>query len=418
MSQAIKAAPSRPDIQVTASSWLTPVRLRRQAILLTAGLWLTYAVTISTPGLRDRFGQLKGVDFLQFYTAGSLALRGDLPHLYNLPAFTAESVRRVPQATHVIFAPIYGPQVAVLMAPLAMLPYGVALLMWTTVSAVIYALVLRAVWRICPNLHQYRTTVLFAALGYPAFFNLIAHGQSSALALACFAGAFFALRSQRPILAGVAIGLLIYKPQLGLVSAVVFLSSGEWRTVLGAVVGAIAEISIGWLACGTRVMLEYGNVLRHLGDLAPMLQAKPYQMHSLMSLWKQLLPSRFAQPAYALTAACTIFLACWIWRSRAPLPLRFAGLLLATVLSSPHLYVYDLVILAPALLFLANWILGSADAPRLGWWIYLAYALPLIGPITRYTHVQLSVISFAVLLIHLTHAVVRTSSSPLSASAQ
>jgi hypothetical protein len=76
--------------------------------------------------------------------------------------------------------------------------------------------------------------------------------------------------------------------------------------------------------------------------------------------------------------------------------LKYSSLLLATVLVAPHLTVYDLVILAPAILLLADWILSqtpSSSTRRLGYLLYLIYSLPLLGPLARFSHVQLSVLA-------------------------
>ena len=48
-----------------------------------------------------------------------------------------------------------------------------------------------------------------------------------------------------------------------------------------------------------------------------------------------------------VSAAWVLWLTIHYWRSQAPAHLRCAALLVATVLVSPHLFVYDLVILAP-----------------------------------------------------------------------
>jgi hypothetical protein len=69
------------------------------------------------------------------------------------------------------------------------------------------------------------------------------------------------------------------------------------------------------------------------------------------------------------------------------------------VLVSPHLTVYDLVILAPAFLLLADWAEGKwFRVPWLGWLLYLTYLLPLTGPAARWTHLQLSVLAMTALL--------------------
>jgi hypothetical protein len=90
-----------------------------------------------------------------------------------------------------------------------------------------------------------------------------------------------------------------------------------------------------------------------------------------------------------------------IWKSSAPLALRFSALTIVAVLVNPHLFVYDLLVLAPALLLLVDWLLTnqqSASFPTLLLLLYLAYLLPLLGPLSQWTHIQLSVPAFAALL--------------------
>jgi len=93
-----------------------------------------------------------------------------------------------------------------------------------------------------------------------------------------------------------------------------------------------------------------------------------------------------------------IVVAALVWRSRAPLSLRYAVLLLATALVSPHLNVYDLVVVSPGLLMIGNWALESPDHPLSTMTqslLYCAYALPLFGALTQFTHLQLSVVAMS-----------------------
>jgi hypothetical protein len=124
------------------------------------------------------------------------------------------------------------------------------------------------------------------------------------------------------------------------------------------------------------------------------LGGKPHQMHSLRAFCDFLLPAGAAGVAFALAAAATLALAARTWCSRAPLDLRFALLLLATALASPHLYLYDLVILAPAWLLLADRVAARPALPgqaglRAALWA--GFALLALGPLSRVTHLQLSV---------------------------
>ena len=160
-------------------------------------LWSVYAFNIATPGLLDRNGLVKGTDFVHFYVLGSLALEHRGSALYNtlLQSEIAQSL--VPSSQPLYFVALYGPQVSVFFAPLAHLPYGWALLIWSIINASIYALCCFVLWRACPNLRGHEATVAILAFAYPAFFHLIAWGQTSAPALLFFTLAYVALRSDR-----------------------------------------------------------------------------------------------------------------------------------------------------------------------------------------------------------------------------
>lgn len=373
--------------------------IRTQAIVLCACLSFVYFFNLTAPGLLDRAGQIKGTDFIHFYVLGSVALHGPAPALYSVEALAARSVALAPESAGVYYLPIYGPQVALLFAPFAALPYPWALGMWLLITAVTYALCCALVWRRCAALRGERGLVMLVAAASPAFFNLMAHGQNSAIALAAVTLAFLALSRQRNILAGLAIGTLIYKPQLGIVFGCVFALSLEWRVIAGAIASAIAQLGIARLYFGGDVMREYWRALTGIGNIQPLLDVKPYQMHSLFSFWHGVIPwNRLATAIYLICASAVVVAAWRVWRAPASLSLRYAFLLLATVLVSPHLNVYDLVVLAPALLLAADWAVGhpsAAHAPRLQRLLYFSYALPLAGVLTRFTHLQLSVVAMS-----------------------
>jgi hypothetical protein len=387
---------------INPASWLTARRVRIHGLLLAVCLWTVYAVDMSTPGLRDRNGLIKGTDFLHFYTLGSLALQGRGDLLYDMQSQSAVAQKLLPDAAGSLYVPLYGPQISLLFAPFAALPYGWALAAWLCLNVLIYALCCYAVWKRCPNLQSQPRTVLILAIAFPGFFFLLAWGQSSGLALACFTLAYLALCGGHPFLAGLAIGSLIFKPQLGLAAAVVFVLAREWKVVAAAVASALSQLAVGWLHYGTQIMRDYLGTLMHMGDVLPLLEPRLYQMHSLRSFWSLLLPwPRVALGFYVVTAVVVLALAVRCWRSNASLQIRYSALLFGTVLIAPHLTVYDLVILAPAFLFLGDWALGHAGqrfAPSLQLLIYLCYPLFLLGLLVRVTHLQLSAVAITGLL--------------------
>jgi hypothetical protein len=135
----------------------------------------------------------------------------------------------------------------------------------------------------------------------------------------------------------------------------------------------------------------------------PLLEPRPYQTHSLRTFWTMLIPGLRAPFVLYLVSASLVLgltIAVWSKRPAAPLALRYSALLLATVLVSPHLIVYDIVILAPVFLLLSDWILSrrTVNASSINNLLYVAYLAPLVGPLARWTHLQISVVIISVLL--------------------
>jgi len=389
-------------VQIHSGTWLTVKRLRAHALLVGVTLWSIYLWTIATPGLRDRNGNLKGTDFLHLYTFGSLAMEHRGTDLYDLDKQAALVAKRVPEAAGIRYLPLYPPQVSLLFAPFAHFSYGWALMLWSICGALIYAICCYSVWRACPNLRAHGTLVALLAAAFPAFFHLIAWGQTSALALACFTLMFFLLHKRWEFLAGLVLGCLIFKPQLGLAAAIVFVALGAWKVVAGAIVAAAVQLSVGVLYYGKEPLRHWIHTLANANSLLPLLEPKPYQTHCLRTFWAMLVPwPALASGLYIVSSVVVLALTLALWRrAGTPLPLRYSALLLATVLISPHLTIYDLVILAPALLLIADWLMVQPreTASRLGILLYLVYMLPLLSVLTRWTHLQLSAAAMVALV--------------------
>jgi hypothetical protein len=396
----------------TSPTWLTAKRLRTHGAILALCLWSLYGWNIATPSLRDRNGNLKGTDFLHLYTLGELAVAHRGADLYDINTQAALAAQRVPEAAGIRYLPLYPPQVSIFFEPLAYLTYGWALLVWWGSSILIYGICCYQVWGACPNLRDQGGTTVILALAFPAFFHLIAWGQTSAAALACFTLMFFLLRARRDFLAGLALGCLIFKPQLGVAAAVVFLSIGAWKTVLGAILAALGQLSFGVFYYGIEPLRQWIGMLRNVRGRLPLLEPKLYQTHSLRTFWAMIVPEpRFSFGLYIGSAVVVLGLtiACWRRRDSVPLALRYATLLLASVLVAPHLTVYDLVVLAPGFILLADWLVAQIPTPSTRWLgtlLYLSYTLLLLGPFTRWTHVQFSVVAMAI-TVYLTSNIAR-----------
>jgi hypothetical protein len=409
----ITTATSPPSWIVSFARWLTLRRLRAQAVVLALCLWGVCAIDFATPGLFDRAGNIKFQDFLPFYISARLLGQHRAADLYNPTLTRDEMLAIVHDPARVRLTYLYGPQVALLFLPLAPLSFPAAARIWAAISILLYAACVYAIWRRCSNLRPRARIVAIGALAFPPFFHFFVRGQFSAVILVCFTLAFLALSANRPVLAGIALGCLILKPPFLIAIPVIFLFARAWKLLAALIVSAVAQLALASLYFGSSVMRNYFDLFLHparwLAEAE--LNLAPIQMHSLRAFWTLLIPSPTLSLAlYILCAIAAIAATTSIWKSTLPLSLRFSALLFTAVLVDPHLFIYDLIVLAPALLLLADWTVMH-DHPTLRALTYLAFVLPLFGPISRWTHVQLSVIIFAALLWTL-YRLITTNSNP------
>jgi hypothetical protein len=169
------------------------------------------------------------------------------------------------------------------------------------------------------------------------------------------------------------------------------------------------ELAVAAGYYGPACLRDYAGAVTRLLQSGGYVGSQLYQMCSLRSFWQLLLPwPAVSWSLYAVSAGALLTLLVRAWKSRAPLTLRYAIFVLATVLVDPHLTAYDLVVLVPAFLLVGDDLMGrlAKDDPavrsrrlRIQWLLYLSYALPLFSPLTRVLHVQLAVPAIVMLLV-------------------
>jgi alpha-1,2-mannosyltransferase len=388
----------------SAAAWLTPSRIRAQAIVLALCLWGVCAVDFATPGLFDRAGNIKFQDFIQFPIAARLITQGRASELYD-DQVLADGIRAmVGRETTVHLQYLYGPQVALPFAPLVRVSFPVQSGIWVTLSLLMYFGCVYLLWKTCTALSPYPAVVLVCAVAYPPLFHFFVRGQASAVVLVCFTAGCLAFLARRDWLAGMALGFLVFKPQFLVAVPLVLLLAQAWKVFAGLAVSAGAQLAFTAIYFGPSVMRPYIRTLLHSAGRPGLaeLVLSPIQMHSLRTFWALLIPwPPGVWLLYSLSSLAVVGMAAAVWRSSSPPPLRLSALILASVLVNPHIYIYDLLALAPALLLLAEWALSNGQhpfTPALRVLLYLTFMLPLFGPLSRWTHVQLSVPVFAALL--------------------
>ena len=390
-----------PCVPRSGSLW-TARRLTVWGTALLVLSWFIYVHTMAVPGYIDRAGRFKGTDYLYFYVMGSLVLHGRTDALYQPDEHLAEGRRRIGPDLK-LYAPYsnYGPQVALAFAPLAVLPFGWSLAVFLALTAVFYAASVWIVWRECPGLQPYGRLVFILAAASPLFLTLFRYAQLSALSLLLLSAAFVALKRGRPTVAGLLIGSMVFKPQLGLVLGVVFLATRQWRVVAAAILAAAAQLGLAWLVGGSQVMADYFGVLWLLMRNPGLVQIYPSEVHSLRGFFHLLIawpPVVTALSLAGLVAA--LMMAVKTWRSGAELSMKWGEVIVLTILASPHLLSYDLVLLSVPLLLAADWTIRHPDHPataRVEVLVLLAYLAPFSSNFARLYPVQTSVIVLALL---------------------
>ncbi len=147
---------------------------------------------------------------------------------------------------------VYAPFLAVCTRPLAAFPYPLSFVVWTALSLLAFRVAFGLFWRQCPGLQQASasgTSVVATASFCPFILETVVGGQFSVLALLCVALSMELERRGRPISAGAALALCLYKPTLLVLIIPMLLLTGRWRMLLG---GALTTALGGDLVVGGR----------------------------------------------------------------------------------------------------------------------------------------------------------------------
>jgi alpha-1,2-mannosyltransferase len=358
--------------------------LTLHASLLAILLWTAAAADLLSPGPLGRYsGVQKGNDFAQFYTMASLAVSGRFDSLEDDAKFRSAQQPYLAPGARVSYPPLYGPQLAIVLAPLSLIPYLPALALWILITIAGIAWAVRRYWRACPPLHGWWRPVLALAAAFPPFAYLVLAGQLSVLAVVSLALVVSALARGSKLLAGLALGILGYKFSLFVPALAVCVLAGEGTIALAAAALAIAQLLAVAPLVGIGVVEAFIRNTLSAARTPDAFAVTPPLMFSLRTFWSQLLPGGAATIAYAVSAVTVWAVTAHEWR-RTPDPLRRVALIsISIVLTAPHLFLYDLVVLIPA--FVASGgilVLGRWRVLR--WATTAAFLSPLATPPIAY----------------------------------
>ncbi len=377
--------------------WVTCERMRVYAWIFIV-LWLSAIVglLLSASGDLDVLGRPLGTDFANVWSAGHMALSGMPVDVYNPQKHYL--TQQVMFHDHAV--PYYGwhypPFFLLVATALALLPYGWALAVWVGLTLPLYLGVVLGIMRSTAPL----SLTISLALAFSAVPIVILHGQNGFLTAALL-GTGLLFVDKRPVLAGIAFGLLVYKPQFGPLIPLVLAFSGRWTVFAAASLTVLILIGLTIAVFGVDIWSAFlANTHFTRVDVLESGAIGWGKLQSLFAALRSLgAPVLIAYVAQGLLAAGVAFTTMRLWRQPVAPALKSAGLVTGAVLVTPYVLDYDLVVLALAIAWLAG---HGLKCGFLAWEktvLVLVWGIPLIARVTA-TAIDIPVGFFSVLVFH------------------
>ncbi|MDB5605731.1 MAG: hypothetical protein JWP25_2631 [Bradyrhizobium sp.] len=302
-------------------------------------------------------------DFVNVWSAGKLVLDGHPALAYDWAIQKQVQVAVLGQSYEGNFAWHYPPPFLFVAALLAHFPYAVAFIGWAATSLVPYLAVMRAIVG--------RPFGWLLAAAFPVVLTNTLVGQNGFLTASLIGGTLY-LMPTRPVLSGICLGLLSYKPQYGLLFPLVLIAASQWRVFFTAGFVAVVMILVSWLAFGTESWQAFFHWMPMFSQAFLTEGRAPWgKMQSIFALVRYF---GGTEPLawvfqWIMSVAVAVLLAL-MWRSRISYPLKAAALAAGTLLITPYLFLYDLMVLAIAVAFLVR--IGLSQG-------FARYELPALG---------------------------------------
>jgi hypothetical protein len=345
-------------------------RLQKTLLLLIAMCLATQASVNLMLYFRELSeGSRFGGDFICFWNAAHRVRHGDIAAIYDPD--TWQKILST-NTTDVISWFVYPPFTLFGLWLLGDATYNEAVLAWSLVPLIFYLVLVVLLakrsglgdrekhW---PRVQAYAVLIAFSLPFLSA--NLFS-GQTGTLTAVFFlAAAYF--WPTRPVMAGICIGLLAIKPQLGLLIPFALLASGQWRIVAAAAATILSLIVLSTVWLGAAIWTDYlrmtqlyGHLVGRGYDQVQQLFVGPY-----VSLHGTGMPAALAASLQVVISVAVVTVIVQVFWSHkrerreedGRLDLRLALLAAGTLLATPYSFSYDtpLLILSIIPLLARSW---------------------------------------------------------------
>ena len=352
-------------------------------------------------GLRHASGLVVGRDFVNYWMGGLAVVGGHVERLFDFETYM-QALREVFGQDYPVHNWSYPPHYLFAVAPLGLLAYVTAYVLWILVGVAVYAAAVRALRLSIP------WVLIVVAVAPPVLIN-VSYGQNGLLTAALLL-AGLGLRDRRPWLAGVLLGILTIKPQLGVLVPFVLVMQQNWRTIAAACLTFVILFIASTVAFGWTPWLAY------VSDTVPF---QAHVMTEASGVFIAMMPSAFmagrglgldAGSAILLHlpfAAIGMFLVLWTAWSTREADDRIgatAVTIAATFVVAPYVFTYDMAAMTGAVLI---WLAAYPErfGPLRGLLAVLALSLPFFSHFVAHGGYPVAPLALLALSAVMTHDV-------------
>lgn len=299
------------------------------------------------------------VDFPAFYNAGRILDSHSWSSLYDhdlQERLYIELVPNTPPGDARVLYFSYTPFFALLFAPLALLPYRLALLSWSIISLALFLIGFLRVWNTCDLQSQYKVSALLIALSFLPFYAwCLLVGQSSAFGFFALAIAISLDRKGKPLASGLALSLLLYKPPFLVLFLPMLLVTRRLRALAGFSLGAVVLGALSLLMIGSSGLPLYLRMLQSFSVLKLTGRRRTFHEIDLFSFFNSIFHDHVFV-TIVLTIAVTVFVLVFLVREWSRVPSRAWALAIPwTTILNLYFLIYDSTILILSVLLTFEW---------------------------------------------------------------
>jgi Glycosyltransferase family 87 len=357
-------------LEIRTSSQLPARRLLRLLAFAAAGLLVFYALALAARNVTtlvdlqsSRFdgtvaqGQFE--DYVAFYSAGKLVLEGNGADIYDIDVLAATEHDVMGRevggtGTLAFFNP---PFVALFFAPLALLPVATAALVLLILNIILLAIAGATLHHHMGIRKRWVSAAFWLAVAsFESVFWLIGHNQLSMSLALGFLSFYSFQREDKPVLSGFALAFLLIKPQAALLALVILVWKRQWQALASFSAVACVLVMASIAVSGPSVLWDYPRFLIESTGWEGSRGIDTQGMYGWNGFFSTLTPYRgtlhilLTATATLATLGVVLFTFRGRWQpSSTRFPLAIGVLALGSLLTNPHVYLQDTVLLGLAL---------------------------------------------------------------------